>query len=70
MRHSPLVPATLILLAGAVAPALAQFPQPTVFHGAPAAPWIDSRSVPVTSRSIVLPDVTPRSKSDSRVSRM
>jgi hypothetical protein len=46
MRHSLLVPTTLILLAGAAAPGVAQFQPPTVFRGAPAAAWVAHPNAP------------------------
>ena len=46
MRRALLVATILSLLAGAAAPALAQFQRPTVFNGAPAAPWISPPNAP------------------------
>jgi alpha-L-rhamnosidase len=46
MRHSLIVPTTLILLTFAAAPSVAQFQRPTVFGGAPPADWITPREAP------------------------
>ncbi len=46
MRHSLLVPTTLILLTGAAAPSAAQSQRPTVFSGAPTADWIAHPQAP------------------------
>ncbi len=46
MKHALLVVTALSLLAGAATPAVAQFQRPTVFNGAPAAPWISPPDVP------------------------
>ena len=46
MRHTLLVAASLFLLTGIAAPASAQRRMPTVFSGAPAAPWISHPEAP------------------------
>ena len=53
MRHPLLVATTLSVLAGAATPAAAQFTPPTVFDGAPAAPWISSPDVPGDDLQVV-----------------
>jgi hypothetical protein len=46
MSHPLLVPTSLILLAGAAAPGVAQLQRPTVIRGAPAADWIAHPEAP------------------------